>query len=665
MKESKYRVRFQFNGHYHTRSVSVIGDFNHWSPEALPMQDDDGDNIWNASVELPAGRYEYLFLVDGQNYRTDPKNPNLVQKENASHSMIEVGCAVEAPGRHDPEIQIDRISEKTLLIHAFFHKDICRKARLQLLCHDRPDCISGNTMLIETEGTLFSFRVEQPEIIHSITYYFELTAADGTIRYFGATGLASAEWEVEDFEYTAPKTPVVQTPDWVKNSVFYQIFPERFCNGNPDNDPKGAFSPDELPTSESHYGGDLEGVAMKTPYLQELGINAVYLNPVFKAPSPHKYDTEDYMEIDPHFGGKPAFDRMRQAFEAAGIRFILDGVFNHCGPEFSPFKDLKKKEEKSAYRDWFYVEKFPLLEKGKPNYACWWGFPNHPKLNVDHPETRKYLLSVAEHWLDEGASGWRLDVPSEIAPPFWREFRALLKSKHPETFITGEIWENALEWLKGDTFDSVMNYPFRDACIDFFARRETTALEFCAKIGETLAAYPFNAQLALLNLLSSHDTARFYTLCEGDFERIKLAVAFQMTFIGVPMVYYGEEIGMQGGKDPDNRRFMIWDEDKQDLRMLELYRKLIRIRRENPVLQSGECRIFYAQDRVIGFERTLGRESLAIFINNNAKCTHIDITEYLGNGDFLDISKDHPLKRKKAFTLYEYDFTILKKLKER
>ena len=283
--------------------------------------------------------------------------------------------------------------------------------------------------------------------------------------------------------------------------------------------------------------------------MRELGINTIYFNPIFEAPSVHKYDTSDYRKIDPHFGTMETFIKMAESFHENSIRFILDGVFNHTGRGFFAFCDIEKNGNKSLYKDWYNIKKFPLIENGKPNYDCWWNFPELPKLNTENPEVKTYLIETAKDWLIKGADGWRLDVPNEIAHSFWKDFRREIQSVKPDAFIIGEIWRDGRVWLEGDEFDSVMNYRFRDACVEFFAKRTSRAEEFIQQIGSQVYIYPMKANFCMMNLLSSHDTARFYTVAEGNIIKIRLALAFQFTFIGSPSIYYGDEIGMEGGKD--------------------------------------------------------------------------------------------------------------------
>jgi len=248
-----------------------------------------------------------------------------------------------------------------------------------------------------------------------------------------------------------------------------QIFPDRFYNGNPANDPPGTEPWGNKPTNDNFFGGDLEGLLEKIPYLHQLGVNALYLNPIFSAPSNHKYDTNDYLIIDPSFGNRTVLRKLVKSLHSHGIRIILDGVFNHTGTGFWAFRDVLAKGEASPYKDWYYFEGFPVRMEPKPNYQCWWDIASLPKLRATNPEVRQYLLAVGTHWLrEEGINGWRLDVPNEIEPAFWEEFRRQVKEVDPQAYLTGEIWRDARFWL-GKYFDGVMNYSFRQLVLDCFA----------------------------------------------------------------------------------------------------------------------------------------------------------------------------------------------------
>lgn len=441
--------------------------------------------------------------------------------------------------------------------------------------------------------------------------------------------------EIVPFVFEWDPKEVFQTPEWVKEAVFYQIFPERFFNGNTSNDPWITVAWDSCPSTTNFFGGDLEGIENKIPYLAELGVTALWLNPIFLSPSNHKYNTSDYMSIDPHFGDEKIFARLVKKLHDHGIRIILDGVFNHTGTDFWAFKDVLKLGPQSRFKDWYYIHEFPVKMEPRATYDCWWDIADLPKLNVSNPEVRDYLLSVAAYWTEKFAiDGWRLDVPNEVSHDFWVKFRKVIKSINPDAYIVGEIWDDGRPWLQGDQFDAVMNYLFRDNVLDFFARKKMEVSDFEHHMGMLRLRYPQQVNLALLNLLSSHDTARLLTVFKEerphmagslDSEEIKKkmrpAVLFQMTYVGAPMIYYGDELGMSGGPDPGCRRAMVWKEREQDKELHALYSNLIKLRLNHAALRKGAFIPLAADDahRVYAFARKLGEEVCIIILNLNSK----------------------------------------------
>lgn len=419
-------------------------------------------------------------------------------------------------------------------------------------------------------------------------------------------------------------------PSWVKDAIFYQIFPERFANGDRSNDPPNVQPWGGKPTAKNYFGGDLQGIIDKLDYISSLGVNCLYLNPIFWSNSNHKYHAKDYLTIDPHFGDEQIFKRLVDACHARGIRILLDGVFNHTGVDFFAFDDIKKHGKKSRYVQWYNIYSFPVNPPSRPNYEAWWGYGDLPKLMTHNPEVREYLFTVTRHWMAMGIDGWRLDVPNEIPHPFWIEWRKLVKSINPEAYIVGEIWDDASPWLQGDQFDAVMNYRFRRACLDFFATRIASPTQFTDSLLKILQDYPPDVNFAMQNLLGSHDTERFLTLCNGNKERMKLAWIFQMTYLGAPMIYYGDEVGMTGGKDPGCRGTMIWDEKKQDADLLATMRHLISFRSNYEAFRRGTFKTLLADDKagIVVYRRNSGRQSAIVILNNGNRSAQFDLTTY-------------------------------------
>lgn len=421
-----------------------------------------------------------------------------------------------------------------------------------------------------------------------------------------------------------PAQPSIHTPDWVKEAIFYQIFPDRFARSERVAKPANLEPWDSPPTVYGFKGGDLLGVLERLDYLQDLGITAIYFNPIFQSTANHRYHTHDYHQVDPILGGNAAFQALLEAAHAWGIRIVLDGVFNHASRGFFQFNHILENGPASPYLDWFIVRGFPLYAysaRRKPNYEAWFGLRALPKFNTDNPQVREFIMGVAEHWLRMGIDGWRLDVPLEIhTPGFWEEFRQRVKSVNPEAYIVAEIWEEAGPWLQGSHFDAVMNYVWNRACLGFFGQealdtshrpggfpiRPLTGVEFGREMERLLAACPWEVTQAQLNLLSSHDMPRFLTLVGGDKRRLRLAVLFQMTFPGAPCLYYGDEIGLEGAHDPDCRRAFPWDTVRWDRDLRDWFRRAIALRHTHLALRRGSFRSLYADATAYAFARWLG-----------------------------------------------------------
>jgi glycosidase len=420
------------------------------------------------------------------------------------------------------------------------------------------------------------------------------------------------------FRYERSKTEPFVTPSWVKDAVFYQIFVERFHNGDRTNDPPCVEAWGGKPRIRNFFGGDLRGVIDRVPYLKDLGVTALYLNPIFEASTNHKYNTTDYFRIDPHFGDLAVMKELVETCHREGIRVVLDGVFNHTGVDFFAFRDLCEKGEASRYKSWFTVKSFPVRTKPEPTYYCWWNIWELPKLNVPDPEVEKYILDVATYWIREARiDGWRLDVPEEIYSGFWVKFRDSVKKADKDSYIVGEIWSDATPWLKGDTFDGVMNYRLREAILDFIALRKIGAAAFDRKVQGIFIDYPWQGAEAMLNLVGSHDTARVASLCT-DARRLPLVYLLQMTLPGAPCIYYGDEVGMEGGKDPDCRRTFDWG-DPSGSALRRYIKRLIEIRRTHGALRDGRFIPWRADDRngIYGFIRDKGGDRVAVAVNSN------------------------------------------------
>lgn len=398
----------------------------------------------------------------------------------------------------------------------------------------------------------------------------------------------------------------IAPPDWVRHTVWYQVYPDRFCRG-------GSGRPGALPwrhgpvTNAERFGGDLAGIAQKLPYLAGLGVNGLYLNPIFAARSFHKYDTTDYTRVDPDFGTEADLQELVRQAHANGIRVMLDAVFNHCGPGFAPWRDVVEKGPGSAWRDWFFVNRWPV-EEGRTDDGRYFSFSFHggmPKLNTNHPAVQDYLIGLCEDWVRRyDIDGLRFDVGNEISHAFMRRLRVRLKALKPDLYLLGEIWHDAPAWLEGDEYDAVMHYPLQSAVRRFFEDESLPARAFGWQAGRCLAAYAPQVSAAQFTLLDSHDTIRLRSRVRSEDEFWQQLTAL-FTLPGSPCVYYGTELALEGGRDPDCRRCMPWDELDTDAgrARLDAMRSLIALRRTEPDLQGSAVTFCPGSGRLVRYRR--------------------------------------------------------------
>ncbi len=455
------------------------------------------------------------------------------------------------------------------------------------------------------------------------------------------------------------KVDVFQAPEWVKDTVWYQIFPERFANGDATTDPEDVLPWGKYPPARNNFfGGDFQGVINHLDHLTELGVNGIYFTPIFKAKSNHKYDTIDYMEIDPQFGDKETFKKLVQECHDRGIKVMLDAVFNHSGYYFEPFQDLLKNGEKSRYKDWFHVRSFPIATEPLPSYDTFAFEASMPKLNTENPEVKEYLLEVGRYWVEEfDIDGWRLDVANEIDHQFWRDFRKEVKQIKKDLYILGEIWHDSMPWLQGDQFDAVMNYPMTSALLDHYAHGTITADLMANRLTSLLHSYPMNVNEVAFNLLGSHDTPRMLTLADNKKELVKLMYVLQFSFPGTPCIYYGDEIGMSGGADPGCRACMIWDKEEQDIELFQFLKNLISLRKHSPAFGNrGSFEILSSYNSIIHYKKETDTETLVFLINSSDEKVKIDPTLLPKEATIL-MGEDN--FNKTSLTLQGFGFTIL------
>ena len=553
------------------------------------------------------------------------------------------------------------------------------------------DCEHYKMKKTESDREFDYYAVEMTMGEEPFYYYFEV--ASGLLHvFFDRYGVSKERRDA----YRFCIIPGFSTPEWSKGAVMYQILVDRFYNGDLANDvltdeyyyiqtpSKKMEDWNQCPSDFSvgeFYGGDLEGVRQKLNYLQNLGVEVIYFNPLFVSPSNHKYDIQDYDHIDPHYGkivvdegellqsgttdnskatryvnrvtnlknleaSNAFFAELVREIHARGMKVILDGVFNHCG-SFNKWLDREKiyhangdyedgafLSKESPYRSFFGFRD----ENAWPDnttYEGWWDYDTLPKLNYEgSKELYDYILGIAAKWVSEPyhVDGWRLDVANEVDRGFWRDFHRAAHEENPESVMIGEIWESSETWLNGDMFDSTMNYDFRKNCRDFFALRKISAEEFHDRIVKMLLRYRTGTLRGQLNLLDSHDVNRFLSYCEGDLRRFRLAEVFLFTSPGIPCVFYGDELGMDGSSETTLRGPMPWEkvQDEED----DFFSRLIAIRKEHEELTYGDYTLRYMDhDGGYIYQRTWGDHKITVCLNNGS--TTIDLREYLGKGSVL------------------------------
>lgn len=490
--------------------------------------------------------------------------------------------------------------------------------------YDWENQYNKKAMRIVGETEFFTYYQTEISVFRNrYRYYFEFIDINCEKFQYNERGFVNEYFNYNDmnsfqFPYIAEED-LYEEIKWLQESVVYQIFPDRFCNGDSSIDIEGT---SEWGKGRVHrrsiYGGDLRGIINKLNYLDDLGINLIYLTPIFRASTNHKYNTQDYFDIDPQFGTINEAKELVDKAHKLGMKVVFDAVFNHSGSDFFAFEDLIENQQKSKYKDWYFIDSWPVTKSKNKYYTFANGCDNMPKLNTNNEEIKDYLLRVGEFWIKEvGIDGWRLDVCDEVGHEFWRAFRKRIKSIKKDAIIIGEIMHEANSFLKGDQLDGIMNYPFKNAVIDFFAKGIISGREFFDIMAENRVLYMESITKQMWNLVGSHDTKRIYTECDGNIDRIKLSIAYQFLYIGVPYIYYGDEVGLSGGDDPNNRKCMNWNENTQNREIFDFYRNIINIRKENKVFIYGTFEEVYCENNIIAFKRVLNNEETLIIFNNN------------------------------------------------
>jgi len=511
-----------------------------------------------------------------------------------------------------------------------------------------------------------------PATVH---YSFAFRSPAGRPVYLVPAGVSNAVERLDRWELAPGEPPVVTVPEWAKGAFIYQIFPDRFANGDRSTDPPDVEPWHSPPHSRGFKGGDLTGVRSRLGYLSDLGVEMIYLNPIFSSPSNHRYDAADYYTVDPMLGGNAALQSLVLDAHAKGMKVIVDASFNHVHPRFFAFADLIERGERSEYRDWFVVNEWPLriryrpskkggwiedwipvwkkeigipVEEAKdpgppvePTYDSWYGVPSMPRLNLANPGTRRYALDVARHWVSEfGIDGWRMDVARYVDHDFWADFRKAVKAVNPDAYLLSEIMGDASAWMGEAGFDATMNYTFRDLAVSFLAKEEKDGSETIRDLARMMVMYPWAVTLANQNLIGSHDTPRFLTVAGGALWRLRLATVLQFTIPGAPGVYYGDEVGLSGGHDPGSRAGFPWEPDPTRHEIHRTITDLVALRRSQPALVAGDWSPLASGRHFFAFERRLGRRRAVVAINRGARAVHVSgghsVKHRWGNGTVTD-----------------------------
>jgi glycosidase len=651
-KQVTYPLDFRFKPPIPCQDVFIAGSFNGWNPRKDRMSGPDKSGYWTIQLNLPEGAYFYKFVMDGTQWASDPENPDKTDDGQKGFNSIKrtgPGWGITVKTRKgDGKIlkeglyftpslpYFEKINDTTLRVRFDTHRSDVQKVSLYLINLNGRQYNLQEYPMQHQYAARYSdhFQILLPITDSSCGFYFKIKDNHKAL-YWGINGIIDDYSQLIAYPLVFSEIPYKYIPPWAQKAIWYQIFPERFRNGDKSNDPLGEKTPSwtwdwykPLPWEKGNfypniymrfYGGDIQGMIDKLPYLEKLGITALYLNPVFVSPSIHGYDTQDYRHINPHFGyladttpptGETLdpktwsytstdwlFLKLVNECHKRNMKIILDGVFNHTGDQFWAFKDVQEKGNKSAYKDWYKI-----LDFGPPlKYQGWWGSQQLPEIKQDEkgivPGFRQHIFDITRRWMDpngdgnpsDGIDGWRLDAAELVSPVFWRDWCAYVRQINPEAITIGELWDKSSDWTAPGMFDAVMNYEFTKRLYRFFVDTQppykTNAEEFAESLQELLGWYSWNTNYAMQNLLDSHDTERIVSglmnpnraFDQGNrlqdknnnsyywgkpsreaYQRLKLIVLFQMTFPGCPMIFYGDEAGMWGADDPSDRKPMLW-----------------------------------------------------------------------------------------------------------
>ena len=523
----------------------------------------------------------------------------------------------------------------------------------------------------ETER--FTFWGTQIQFRSSVAKFsFAATTDDQLNLYLGTSGIANFISPSEKWVYDIDTFHRHTIPDWVYGGVMYQIFPERFANGDDSINPKNTVEWGLTPTRLDFQGGDLYGVIQNLDHIESLGVNIIYLNPIFLSTSTHKYDSWDHFKVDPTLGGDDALRELIKECHNRDMKIILDCSLNHVHPRHFGFQDLVKNGEKSKYKDWFTVFDYPVrfihrphlyantykvgwdgneeeykryLDKTfeetmvpveireddgpivEPSFKAWWGVPDMPKVNFESKDARKWALDVTKHWIENfDIDGWRMDVAKELDFSFWKDFRDTAYGTKEDVLLISEIFGDTSQWLQGDRFDGTMNYSFRETMTDYFATKRINNKEFADSLANLYSMYSFEALSSCQNLLSSHDVKRFLNRSGNNEDGILGAIFLQATFPGIAGIYYGDEVGLGGADDPFNREPFPWTEqDSWNSTILEFTKTMMHIKKSNPIFKYGRFELLDYKENVVIFRRILQDESLICIVNRDRSTEDINV----------------------------------------
>lgn len=472
---------------------------------------------------------------------------------------------------------------------------------------------------------------------------------ENEVYYLSENGLEET-YDFENFYFTSFHMPYIHEADyfkpveWMKDAVFYQIFPERFRRGDFSKDDSYINQAwEDLPKPNSFAGGDLKGIIEKLDHIKDLGVNALYLTPIFISPTNHKYDTIDYFEIDPQFGDKNDFKKLVEKAHSLGIRIVLDAVFNHMCHENPIFKDVREKGKESRYYDWFYIYG-DKADVEKINYETFAHVYNMPKLKTSNREVQDYLIKIAKYWIEEfDIDGWRLDVSDEVSHDLWKRFRKEIKAAKADAVIIGENWHNAESFLRGDEFDSIMNYAFTNACLAYFKGKKS-ARETSDYLNMVIMRNRDQANRMMLNFLDTHDTPRFITEIGGSRDKLLAALALSVVYMGANSLYYGTEVGLEGKGDPDCRRAFPWEKLEENKDLLEKIKEILAIKKHQTI-KNGKIKIYshkdllllerFDQEKTLSLAINLGRQKDFALADDNILISNNYSNQSLGEASFV------------------------------